>query len=75
MAAVLRLFKGSFQTVSQIAFVFTIEKHLKVMTSDELLIKFKEDGVNAKAASTVGGENLLCRNPYVSSLLVPIWCG
>ena len=34
----------------------------KMMTSDELLIKFKEDGVNAKAEtpeSTVGGENLL----------------
>ena len=53
---------SSFQTVSQIAFVFTIEKHPKMMTSDELLIKFKEDGVNAKAEtpeSTVGGENLL----------------
>ena len=33
-----------------------------MMTSDKLLIKFKEDGVNAKAEtpeSTVGGENLL----------------
>ena len=32
------------------------------MTSDELLTKVKEDNVNAKAASTVGGETL---NVYV----------
>ena len=64
MAAALRLLIQRIfpDTVSQIAFVFTIEKYSKMMTSDELLIKFKEDGVNAKAEtpeSTVGGENLL----------------
>ena len=76
MAAALRLFEGAFQTITQIIFVFTMEKHLKVMTSDDLLIKFKEDGVNAKVASTVGGENLLSlRNPHESSLLVPIQYG
>lgn len=62
------LCEGPIKSVRRDYLVFTMNKKPKEMTTDELLVKLKEDSVNTNAATTAGGESGN-RMSYIKSLI------